>query len=178
MFADLRGEVEIKGTASGENLDYFRVLVGQGLNPQNWVQVGEDSSSLVLDDTLATWDTSELNGLYALQLQAVRTDQRVDTSVVQVTVDNAPPEVSVTFPQEGDQLDYSTNRQITFQAQAGDNLSLAVVEFYIGSVRIGAFEQAPFGVVWNATRGEHVLRVIARDRAGNESEVEILFTLK
>jgi membrane carboxypeptidase/penicillin-binding protein PbpC len=178
MFADLRGEVEIKGTASGENLDYFRVLVGQGLNPQNWVQVGEDSSSLVLDDTLATWDTSELNGLYALQLQAVRTDQRVDTSVVQVTVDNAPPEVSVTFPQEGDQLDYSTNRQITFQAQAADNLSLAVVEFYVDDVRIGTFEQAPFGLSWNATRGKHELRVVARDRAGNESEAVIRFTLE
>jgi membrane peptidoglycan carboxypeptidase len=178
MFADVRGEVEIMGTATGENLDYFRVLVGQGLNPQSWVQVGEDSNSLVLDDTLATWDTSELNGLYAVQLQAVRTDQRVDTAVIQVTVDNTPPELSVTFPQEGDELDYSANRRITFQAQAGDNMSLAVVEFYIGSVRIGTFEQAPFGVTWNATRGEHVLHVIARDRAGNESEEDIRFTLK
>jgi hypothetical protein len=178
MFADVRGEVEIIGTASGENLDYFRVLVGQGLNPQSWVQLGEDSNSPVLDDTLVAWDTSELNGLYAVQLQAVHTDQRVDTAVIQVTVDNTPPELSVTFPQEGDELDYSTNRQITFQAQAVDNLSLAVVEFYIGSVRVGTFEQAPFGLSWNATRGEHILRVIARDRAGNENEEEIRFTLK
>jgi membrane peptidoglycan carboxypeptidase len=178
MFADVRGEVEIMGTASGENLDYFRVLVGQGLNPRSWVQVGEDSSSPVLNDTLATWDTSELNGLYALQLQAVHTDQRVDTAVVQVTVDNTPPELSVTFPQEGDELDYSANRQITFQAQAVDNLSLAVVEFYIGSARIGTFDQGPFGLSWNATRGEHVLRVIARDRAGNESDEEIRFVVE
>ncbi len=178
MFADVRGEVEIMGTASGENLDYFRVLVGQGLNPRSWIQVGEDSSSPVLDDTLATWDTSELNGLYALQLQAVRTDQRVDTAVIQVTIDNTPPELTVTYPQDGDELAYASNRQVSFQAQASDNLSLAVVEFYIGSVRVGAIEQAPFGLTWNATRGEHVLRVVARDRAGNESEEMIQFTLK
>ncbi len=116
MFADVRGELKITGTAAGENLDYYRVLVGQGLNPGSWVQVGEDSKSLVLDGTLATWDTSELNGLYAVQLQVVRTDQRVDTAVTQVTVDNTAPDVSITYPQDGDVLEYADNRQITFQA--------------------------------------------------------------
>lgn len=178
MFADVRGEIEITGTAAGTDLDYYRVLVGQGLNPQNWVQIGTDSRSLVINDTLATWDTSELNGLYAVQLQAVRTDQLVDTAVIQVTVDNTPPEVSITYPQDGDELEYATNRQISFQAQALDNLSLTVVEFYIDNVRIGTFEQAPFGLSWNATRGEHVLRVIAHDRAGNESEAEIVFIVE
>jgi len=32
--------------------------------------------------------TSELNGLYALQLQVVRSDQRVDTAIIQVTISN------------------------------------------------------------------------------------------
>jgi len=178
MFADVSGEIHITGTARGSDLDYYRVLVGQGLNPQNWVQVGEDSRSLVVDGTLATWDTSAVNGLYAVQLQAVRTDQLVDTAVIQVTIDNTPPELTVTYPQDGDELDYATNRQISFQAQAGDNLSLEDVEFYIDNVRIGTFEQAPFGPSWNATPGGHVLRVIARDRAGNEREEEIQFTLK
>ena len=178
MFGNVHGEVEINGTAAGENLDYFRVLVGQGLNPQNWVQVGDDSSAPVLDDILATWNTGGLNGLYAVQLQAVRTDQRVDTAFIQVTVDNTPPEISVTYPQDGDELEYASNRQVSFQAQAGDNLSLAVVEFYVDNVRIGMFEQAPFGLSWNATTGEHVLRLVARDRAGNESEEIVQFTLK
>ena len=108
----------------------------------------------------------------------MRADQRVDTGVIQVTVDNTAPEVSISFPQDGDELDFTANRQVTFQAQASDNLSLAVVEFYVDSLRVGTFEQAPFGLSWNATRGEHELRVIARDRAGNESEEEIRFTLK
>jgi len=178
MFADVRGEVEITGTAMGTDLDYYRVLVGQGLNPQSWVQLGDDSRTLVPEGTLARWDTSDLNGLYAVQLQAVRTDQRVETAVVQVTVDNTPPDVSITYPQDGDVLKYADNRQITFQVQAGDNLSLSVVEYYIGKALVGSSEQAPYSFTWSAARGEHTLRVVARDRAGNESEAEIHFTLK
>jgi membrane peptidoglycan carboxypeptidase len=178
MFADVRGKVEITGTAGGENLDYYRVLVGQGLNPPNWVQLGDDSKSPVIDNTLATWDTSELNGLYAVQLQAVRTDQRVDTAVIQVTVDNTAPDLSITYPQDGDTLAYDDNRQITFQVTATDNLSLSVVEFYIDGKLVGSAETAPFALTWNTRRGEHELRVVARDRAENENKAAIQFTVK
>jgi len=178
MFADVRGEIEITGSALGENLDYYRVLVGQGLNPGSWVQLGVDSRSLVSDGRLAVWDTSELNGLYAVQLQAVRTDQLVDTAIVQVTVDNTAPDVSITYPQDGDILEYASNRQITFQAQAVDNLSLSVVEFYVNGKLVGSVETAPSALTWNARRGEHRLAVLARDRAGNESEEVVAFTVR
>ncbi len=175
MFADVRGEIEITGTAAGTDLNYFRVLVGRGLNPQNWVQVGEDSRTLVSDGTLATWDTSELDGLYAVQLQTVRNDQRVDTAVIQVTVDNTPPEVSITYPQDGDVLEFADNRQVTFQVTASDNLSLSVIEFYVDGERVGSVETAPFSFTWSKERGEHELRVVARDLAGNEEETKIEF---
>ena len=178
MFADVRGEIEISGTAAGTDLDYYRVLVGQGLNPPNWVQIGDDSGNLIIDDTLAIWDTSEQNGLYAVQLQAVRTDQLVDTAVIQVTVDNTAPEVSITYPGDGDELEYTSNRQITFQVAASDNLSLAVVEFFVDGVLIGSLEESPFALTWNARRGEHRLQVVTRDRAGNESEAEIQFIVE
>ena len=132
----------------------------------------------MIDDTLAIWDTSELNGLYAVQLQAVRTDQLVDTAVIQVTVDNTAPDVSITFPQDGDTLAYASNRQLTFQATAVDNLSLSVVEFYVDGVLIGSVDEAPFALTWNARRGDHRLVVLARDRAGNESETEIQFVVE
>ena len=177
-FADVRGEVEITGTATGDDLDYYRVLVGQGLNPPNWVQVGTDSRSLVVDGLLATWDTSELNGLYAVQLQAVLTDQRIETDVIQVTVDNTPPEMGITYPQDGDEFEYASNRQMAFQVVASDNLSLAAVDFFVDGVLVGSVENAPFALTWRARRGEHHLQVLARDRAGNESEEEIQFTIK
>ena len=88
MFADVNGQVPIKGSASGADFDHYRVQVGKGLNPQEWIVVGNDSTTAVTEDTLATWDTTGLDGLYAVQLQVVRTDQRVDTAVIQVNVKN------------------------------------------------------------------------------------------
>lgn len=85
MFDELTGTVKIVGTASGADFLSYRVLVGQGLNPQKWIQVGEGQTAVV-DGLLAEWDTSKLSGLYAVQLQVVRTDQRVDSAVIQVTV--------------------------------------------------------------------------------------------
>jgi hypothetical protein len=67
---------------------YYRVQVGQGLNPQRWIQVGEDRAAPVEDGVLATWDTTGLSGLYAVQLIVVRTDQRVESAVIQVTVND------------------------------------------------------------------------------------------
>jgi membrane peptidoglycan carboxypeptidase len=85
LFSEVNGKVQIKGTAAGNDFVSYRVLAGQGLNPQEWIQVGE-SNTPITNDVLAEWDTSSLNGLYAIQLQVVRTDQKVDTAIIQVTV--------------------------------------------------------------------------------------------
>jgi membrane carboxypeptidase/penicillin-binding protein PbpC len=86
LFADVNGKVSILGTASGENFMYYRVQVGKGLNPQEWIQLGEDNHTPVDGGLLAEWDTTGLSGLYAVQLIVVRNDQVVDTAVIQVTV--------------------------------------------------------------------------------------------
>jgi membrane peptidoglycan carboxypeptidase len=85
LFAEVNGEVQIRGTAAGEEFVSYRILIGQGLNPQEWIQVAVGNEP-VTDDLLAAWNTSELSGLYAVQLQVVRTDQRLDTAIIQVTV--------------------------------------------------------------------------------------------
>jgi membrane peptidoglycan carboxypeptidase len=85
MFAKVNGSVQIEGTAAGEEFASYRVLVGQGLNPQEWIQIGE-ANAPVTKGLLATWDTGGANGLYAVQLQVIRNDQRVDTAIIQVTV--------------------------------------------------------------------------------------------
>jgi len=85
LFTEVSGEVPITGTAAGEDFVSYRVLVGEGLNPQEWIQVAAGTEP-VNNGLLAEWDTSNLSGLYAVQLQVVRTDQRVDTAVIQVTV--------------------------------------------------------------------------------------------
>lgn len=86
LFSDVSGNVLILGTASGEDFLYYRVQVGKGLNPQEWIQLGEDNFAPVDGGLLAEWDATGLSGLYAVQLVVVRTDQVVDTAVIQVTV--------------------------------------------------------------------------------------------
>jgi membrane peptidoglycan carboxypeptidase len=85
LFGEVNGTARIAGTAAGEDFVSYRILVGQGLNPQEWIQIVE-SNEPVTDNVLARWDTSDLSGLYAVQLQVIRSDQRVDTAIIQVTV--------------------------------------------------------------------------------------------
>lgn len=85
LFSEVSGDVQIKGTAAGADFVSYRILVGQGLNPQEWIQVAEGNEP-VSNDMLAEWNTANLSGLYAVQLQVVRTDQKVDTAIIQVTV--------------------------------------------------------------------------------------------
>jgi membrane peptidoglycan carboxypeptidase len=85
LFSEVSGNVQIKGTAAGADFASYRVLVGQGLNPQEWIQVAEGNEP-VSNDVLAEWDTKDLSGLYAIQLQVLRSDQKVDSAIIQVTV--------------------------------------------------------------------------------------------
>jgi hypothetical protein len=85
LFTEVSGVVNITGTAAGEEFASYRVLVGQGLNPEEWIQVVEGNQP-VTNGVLAEWDTNGLSGLYAVQLQVVKSDQRVDTAIIQVTV--------------------------------------------------------------------------------------------
>jgi len=86
LFADVNGVVKIIGTASGDDFSYYKVQVGKGLNPQEWIQLKSDATTPIESGVLADWDTKGLSGLYAVQLLVVRSDQKVDTAVIQVTV--------------------------------------------------------------------------------------------
>lgn len=85
MFADLEGKVAVRGSASGDGFTRYRLQYGQGLNPKSWVLIAE-SSQPVQDGILAEWDTTQLHGLYALQLLIIHADGRVETTTVQVTI--------------------------------------------------------------------------------------------
>ncbi len=178
MFAHLNGEVSIRGRAAGEGFESYRLQVGQGLNPAGWIVVGEDITSPVDNGILGTWDTTLLNGLYAIQLVVVRDDQRADTATIQVTVDNQPPDLSIPYPGAGQSFAYGLDKSITFQAQASDNLGLAAVEFYLGDRLITTQTQPPFAIPWRTSPGEYLLRVKAIDLAGNEIETSVSFVVE
>ena len=76
----------LMGTATADDFDRYRVLVGRGINPGEWITVGNEPIDPVTDGILATWDTTGLSGLYAIQLQVLHADSRVETAIIQVTV--------------------------------------------------------------------------------------------
>jgi membrane carboxypeptidase/penicillin-binding protein PbpC len=178
MFSYAGGELHISGSAGGENFDFYRIQVGEGLNPREWLQIGGDVREPVEQGELATWNTEGQDGLYAVRLTVVRLDQSVETATIQLTVDNEPPEVQILFPGAGQSFSFPDERTITFQAQASDNLGIGVVEFYVNGELVGSVSQSPYSATWNGQRGEHALRVVAIDLAGNETETSIAFSIE
>lgn len=178
MFARVGGRVSILGSAFGNGFDFYRLQIGQGFDPLDWQQLGEDSRQPVRDGQLGIWDTAGLEGLYTLQLLVIRRDQSVQTATLQLTVDNQPPQVSIAFPEEGQRIALPPGEALTFEIEAGDEVELAEIEFYLDDKRLGSLSSPPFLLRWEGTPGEHRLRVRALDRAGNASEAQVTFRVE
>lgn len=177
IFSYVSGEVKITGSAGGDNFDFYRLQIGEGLNPRQWLQIGENSTRRVREGTLGTWDTSDLNGLYAIRLQVVAADQSVETVSIQVTVDNQPPTVQILTPAEGRTFAYPEEREITFQAQVDDNLGITRVEFWLNGSMLSNLSDPPYAAPWRGTQGEHELEVRAIDLAGNVAVALVSFEI-
>jgi len=177
MFAYVRGLVSIHGSAGGAAFDRYYLQVGQGLNPLTWIRIGPEAKDPVTSGGLGSWDTSGLNGLYALQLLVISANQQIQTDLVQVTVDNQPPQVEILFPTPGEVIPRSTN-PIVVQAGVMDDLALHSVEFSIDQVMISTLTQPPFTITWQGRPGVHTVQVRAVDQAGNETSAEHTFTVK
>jgi membrane peptidoglycan carboxypeptidase len=178
MLDHIMDEVVIQGSATGPGFESFRLQAGAGINPPGWTVITEESNMQVESGTLGTWDTSGLNGLYALQLIVLRSDQSVDTATIQVTIDNLPPSVGITYPNNSQILSPDTERTITFLVDASDNVSLSTVEFFLDEWPIATLIQPPFAFPWQSRKGEYTLSVIATDFAGNSSEATISFSVE
>jgi membrane carboxypeptidase/penicillin-binding protein len=177
MFDYVRGMVSIIGNAGGVDFLYYRLQVGQGLNPQKWLQIGEDVRTPVSNGTLGTWDTTGLEGLYIVQLLVVRQDARVDQAILQLTVDNTAPVVKIISPRDREQFGYRPGMTILMNVSAIDNLVVERVEFYVDDILESTLQDTPYVIVWDALPGEHTLRVKAYDLAGNQTEATISFVV-
>ncbi len=173
-FAEVRGQVAIRGAAAAEGFRYYRLQYGEGLNPARWVQIDEDHPRRVASGILGRWTTDGLNGLYTLQLMVVLEDGQVRTASSPVTIDNQPPEVRLLSPEAGEQLQLGLGDVISLQAEAFDSIAIERVEFYIGGRRVAVLHTEPYTVNWSPGNrsGEITLSVRAYDRAGNWSESE------
>jgi membrane carboxypeptidase/penicillin-binding protein PbpC len=170
MFAVVSGVVEIQGTASGDDFSYYRLQVGAGINPQEWVQIQPDYDQPVTSGKLAQWDTRGLSGLYALRLMVIHGGQQVQTATLQVTVDNSPPRAWIQYPSPEQAVDLSPSGTITLLAQAEDQIGLQQVDWMIDGLLISRQEQGPYHHTWNATPGAHTVQLQVTDLAGNRAE--------
>jgi hypothetical protein len=177
-FDHVSGLIRFTGTAAGSNFSYYRLQVGQGLNPQQWIQIGNDVTHPVDNGLLGTWDTNGIEGLYVVQLLVVRQDQRVERNILQVTIDNTKPQVQLLTPTEGERITYQQGESVMMQVNASDNLVLKQVEFLVDNELKMTLMKPPFIILWPMRLGEHTLLVRAYDLAGNMSEADISFLVE
>ncbi len=171
LFAYLHGKIDLLGSASGDGFVSYHIQFGQGLNPRTWQQIGPEVTQAVTNARLATWDTTGLDdGLYALRLVVVRQNQHFDTAILQVTVDNTPPLVKITYPSPDQLFSFPNQRLITLLADVQETVSLQTVDWFVDGEKIGETSQAPYSLPWVAGIGEHSLVVNATDLAGNVGE--------
>lgn len=169
MFSTIAGSVPIIGRAAGAGFESYRIQYGAGLNPNVWLQIGEESNEQVRNGQLGVWDTTGLSGLYALQLIVSYEDGTVESATIQVTVDNQKPQIEIQYPEDNGVFSLSQDEEIAILVEANDDLELAAVEIIINGELVSSLESPPFIFPWNIESGRHVLRVKAIDRAGNVS---------
>jgi membrane peptidoglycan carboxypeptidase len=177
MFSHVGGMVSIHGSAGGSGFSYYRIQVGKGLNPQEWIQIGEDIPESVEDDFLGIWDTNGLSGLYMIQLMVVYQDQRVEKAIHQVTIDNQAPELIIRSPDDEQWLSAGENEIFLLRADAVDDLVVAEVGFFIDDRMLTKLTLPPYVVPWEPKIGKHTLLVKVKDLAGNVSQDTVEFTV-
>jgi len=187
LYAYVRGVVPIIGTAAGTDFASYTVQVGQGINPRSWMQVGQASESMVVGGELAAWDTTDLEGLYAIRLVVVRDDSQVDSAILQVTVDNTAPLVESPYPLADQTITPPTGQIVTLQAAVQEAVGVNRVEWWVDGTLAGlrqggegltSGDALAFSLPWSAAPGRHTLVIKAYDLAGNLGESEsISFTV-
>ena len=171
-FKVVADNVIVRGDASAEGFEYYRLQYGQGLNPARWIQIESDQDIPVDAGRLGIWDTEGLNGLYTLQLMVVMEDGQVRTAAAPVTIDNEPPSIELLLPAEGDTFSQSSHDEISLSASALDGVELERVDFFVDGERIGSVRSTPYRLDWELPSQTQEVEIFARayDRAGNRAE--------
>lgn len=175
-FSSVRGQIRIRGTAAGKEFASYRVLIGKGLYPSQWIEIAR-SPKPVNNAQLAVWDAQGVAGPFTIQLQVILQDASIQSAFSLISTDYLAPHLEIINPQPNQELRASEMQDFAFRVQAEDNFSLAAVRFYLDGKLFGTLREAPYELSWHASFGEHRLRVMAVDLAGNISLEEINFNV-
>jgi len=168
LYSAVSGRVIIRGTVDINDFASFQVQVGEGINPASWQQVGSPGTRPVTDGLLATWDTTDLNGLYAIRLSVIDNQNLIQTAIIQVTVDNTPPMGKITYPADGAQVQ-PVRGGVTLNAVVEDQVGIDRVQWWVDGKQVFTQTSPPFVYQLGATSGSHSAYLKIRDSAGNET---------
>ncbi len=134
-----------------------------------WEQVYGPSIITFSDPTVESPDLSDLvEGVYKCQLTVNDGTYSSKSSVLVIVsaTANTTPSVSITSPKNGDSFREGSEVKIVAAASDLDG-TVAKVEFFDGTTKLGEDATAPFEYMWaGATVGNHVLSAIATDDGG------------
>ncbi len=91
-------------------------------------------------------------------------------------VDGEPPTVEITSPVDGSLIGIATLVEIT--ADAGDNVAVSKVDFYIDDAFLSSDSDSAYEAFWSVNKltplGAHTLFARAFDRAGNNTKSDVI----
>jgi membrane peptidoglycan carboxypeptidase len=88
-FEDIQGKVEIIGDMISADFVSYRLDLGNGLAPTQWLQIGSTITALPDGKKLGSIDTTKYrNGLYTLRIQVLRSGNAADNSYVVIRINN------------------------------------------------------------------------------------------
>lgn len=114
------------------------------------------------------WDTTTAApGAHAWAAKATDTsNNQATSSAINVTVNNTPPQVSLTAPASG----ANVSGAVAISATATDNTSITSVQFLLDNVNLGTpVTASPYSMSWDTStvsNGSHTLAAKAQDAAG------------
>ncbi|MDO9087589.1 MAG: penicillin-binding protein [Anaerolineaceae bacterium] len=169
-YSFVNGVVEILGTVLTDDMTSFRIQVGQGLNPESWLQIGEDNTRKISNRKIVDWDTTNIeDGLYALRLLVIRENFQVDTHTLQVSVDNTIPIGKIIYPLADQTIPRSSQGTITLQAEVFDQAGIDRVEWWLDGKKVVSINQIPYSYPISINAGKHSVFMKIYDLAGNET---------
>ncbi|UCC61803.1 MAG: hypothetical protein JSV36_13510, partial [Anaerolineae bacterium] len=155
-YAYVKGIIPVIGNARAGNFAFYRLEYGPGLNPDSWSLIGGDHHNQVDNGALEFWDVRDLDGLYTLRLTVVEHSQQIHEYATQVTVDNAPPQVTISYPEDGQVYVMEDDEWISVQADAVDNFSMDRVDFYLDDRPLGTATVPPYNRRWTIAMSDTI----------------------
>ncbi|MCO6449475.1 MAG: transglycosylase domain-containing protein [Caldilineales bacterium] len=147
-FSYVKGGFDILGNARNGDFRLYQLHFGQGLQPQNWQQIGPDHYNQVDRGPLEYWDTTGLNGPFTLRLSVIENSGNVRQNAIPLTVDNDPPTVNMIGPANGRTYVMEDDEWVNLNALATDDWSMDKVVFYLDDSPIVTTTVAPYNARW------------------------------